>query len=153
MTGAEAGAAIDVRHLHKTYGATVAVGDVSFTVAKGEVFGLLGPNGAGKTTTVECVTGLRHADEGQVRILGLAPRARREVWDLIEPLRARGVTILLVTHNMEEAARLCDQVALVDRGRIVAAGTPQELARRVGAGKQVNFTPSVPFQHAVSTST
>ena len=50
---------IEVRDLHKEYGQTVAVDDVSFTVEAGEIFGILGPNGAGKTTTVECVAGLR----------------------------------------------------------------------------------------------
>jgi len=52
-------AVIEVRNLHKSYGTTVAVDDVSFTVEEGEIFGNLGPNGAGKTTTVECVEGLR----------------------------------------------------------------------------------------------
>ena len=70
--------AIEVSHLHKTYGETVAVDDVSFSVAEGQIFGLLGPNGAGKTTTVECAVGLRRADSGQVRILGLDPARDRE---------------------------------------------------------------------------
>ena len=50
-------AVIDVQNLHKAYGDTVAVNDVSFTVHEGEIFGILGPNGAGKTTTVECIEG------------------------------------------------------------------------------------------------
>ena len=199
-----AGPAIEVSHLHKIYGETVAVEDVSFSVAEGQIFGLLGPNGAGKTTTVECAVGLRRADSGQVRILGLDsardrerlrlavgvqlqssalpaklkvgelldlyqsfypepadvdelaetlgladkrddyyqslsggqkqrlsialaligqpkvavldemttgldPHARRDTWDLIGHVRDRGVTILLVTHYMEEAERLCDE--------------------------------------------
>ncbi len=234
------------RHLHKTYGETVAVEDVSFSVAEGQIFGLLGPNGAGKTTTVECAVGLRRADSGQVRILGLDPardrerlrfavgvqlqssalpaklkvgelldlyqsfypepadpaelaqrlgladkrddyyrslsggqkqrlsialaligqpkaavldemttgldpRARRDTWDLIEQVRDGGVTILLVTHYMEEAGRLCDRVALVDRGRVVAAGTPQELAQQADATKQVRFVPSKPFDDRLLT--
>ena len=65
---------IEVRNLHKEYGQTVAVDDVSFTVAEGEIFGILGPNGAGKTTTVECVEGLRAADRGTISLLGLDPR-------------------------------------------------------------------------------
>ena len=239
---------IEISHLHKAYGETVAVDDVSFSVAEGEIFGLLGPNGAGKTTTVECAVGLRTADSGQVRILGLDPdrdrdrerlrlavgvqlqssalpaklkvgelldlyqsfypdpadagelaetlglagkrddyyqslsggqkqrlsialaligqpkvavldemttgldpHARRDTWDLIEQVRDRGVTILLVTHFMEEADRLCDQVALVDRGRVVAAGTPEELAQHADASKQVHFVPSQPFDDRLLT--
>ena len=60
--GPGAEAAIEVSHLRKTYWPLVAVDDVSFSVAEGEVFGILGPNGAGKTTTVECVIGLRTPD-------------------------------------------------------------------------------------------
>ncbi len=70
-------AVIDVQNLHKTYGDTVAVDDVSFTVHEGEIFGILGPNGAGKTTTVECVEGLRAPDSGQISVLGLDPRRDR----------------------------------------------------------------------------
>src|SRR5579875_1049617 len=70
-------AVIDVEGLRKVYGSTLAVDDVSFQVAPGEIFGLLGPNGAGKTTTVECLQGLRHADGGQMRVLGLDPWAQR----------------------------------------------------------------------------
>ncbi len=65
--------AIDVAHLHKRYGAFVAVDDVSFTVRTGEVFGLVGSNGAGKTTTLECLLGLREPDAGTVRGLGMDP--------------------------------------------------------------------------------
>ena len=238
--------AIEVSHLHKTYGETVAVEDVSFSVAEGQIFGLLGPNGAGKTTTVECAVGLRRADSGQIRVLGLDPArdrerlrfavgvqlqssalpaklkvgelldlyqsfypepadpaeladrlgladkrddyyrslsggqkqrlsialaligqpkaavldemttgldpgARRDTWDLIEQVRDGGVTILLVTHYMEEAERLCDRVALVDRGRVVAAGTPQELAQQADVTKQVRFVPSKPFDDRLLT--
>src|SRR5437879_1771431 len=70
--------AVEVEHLHKSYGKTVAVDDVSFTVAEGEMFGILGPNGAGKTTTVECVEGLRVPDRGQISVLGLDPRRDRD---------------------------------------------------------------------------
>src|SRR5271165_5049418 len=76
-SAAEAGAAIEVSHLRKTYGATVAVDDVSFSVAEGEIFGILGPNGAGKTTTVECVIGLRTPDAGLIRVMGLDPHRDR----------------------------------------------------------------------------
>src|ERR1700740_2474615 len=68
---------IDVRKLHKRYGDTVAVDDISFTVEQGEIFGILGPNGAGKNTTVECVEGVREPDGGQISVLGLDPRRDR----------------------------------------------------------------------------
>ncbi|MEZ4572483.1 MAG: ABC transporter ATP-binding protein [Thermomicrobiales bacterium] len=71
-------AVITVENLHKTYGSTVAVEDVSFTVAEGEIFGILGPNGAGKTTTVECLQGLREANGGTMRIFDLDPTTETE---------------------------------------------------------------------------
>jgi ABC-2 type transport system ATP-binding protein len=64
---------IQVSGIRKTYGATVAVFDVSFEVSEGEIFGLIGPNGAGKTTTMECVEGVRRPDRGDIKILGLDP--------------------------------------------------------------------------------
>jgi len=66
---------VTVRGLRKRYGATVAVDDVSFDVAGGEIFGLLGPNGSGKTTTVECLQGLRRPDGGTLSVFGFDPRA------------------------------------------------------------------------------
>jgi ABC-2 type transport system ATP-binding protein len=68
---------IHVSSIRKTYGRTVAIEDVSFDVAAGEIFGLIGPNGAGKTTTMECVEGLRAPDRGEVQVLGLHPRRQR----------------------------------------------------------------------------
>ena len=65
---------IAVEHLHKAYGSTVAVDDVSFSVGAGEIFGILGRNGAGKTTTVECLLGLRVPDGGHLSVLGLNPQ-------------------------------------------------------------------------------
>ncbi len=72
---------------------------------------------------------------------GLDPSARRDTWALIERVRDRGVTIVLVTHSMEEAERLCDRVAVVDAGRVVALGTPDELVSAVQAGQVLRFTP------------
>jgi ABC-2 type transport system ATP-binding protein len=63
--------AIEVQHVRKRYGDKLALRDISFSVARGEIFGILGPNGAGKTTTVEILQGLRTADGGRVRVLGL----------------------------------------------------------------------------------
>jgi ABC-2 type transport system ATP-binding protein len=68
-----ADAVIAVTGIRRTYGAVVAVDDVSFEVRRGEIFGLLGPNGAGKTTTMECVEGLRPPDRGTISVLGLDP--------------------------------------------------------------------------------
>jgi ABC-2 type transport system ATP-binding protein len=73
---------IHVASVRKTYGATVAVDEVSFDVQPGEIFGLIGPNGAGKTTTMECVSGLRAPDRGHISVLGLDPR--RQVYALQE---------------------------------------------------------------------
>jgi ABC-2 type transport system ATP-binding protein len=243
---AATGPAVEIAHLRKTYGPLVAVDDVSFSVAEGEIFGILGPNGAGKTTTAECAIGLRSPDSGTIRLLGLDPhadraevheivgvqlqasalpaklrvgeildmyrsfyrqpadisellevlgltgkrtdyykslsggqrqrlsialaligrpkiavldemttgldpQARRDVWELIEGVRDRGVTILLVTHFMEEAERLCDRVALIDNGRIAALDTPASLAARASGGKSVRFLPSAPFDDRVLT--
>jgi ABC-2 type transport system ATP-binding protein len=64
---------IQVSGIRKTYGATVAVDEVSFDVNDGEIFGLIGPNGAGKTTTMECIEGLRTPDRGTIAVLGLNP--------------------------------------------------------------------------------
>lgn len=227
--------AIEVEHLVKRYGDHVAVRDVSFTVAPGEVFGILGPNGAGKTSTVECVQGLRRPDGGRVRVLGLDPQAdatalrrrigsqlqdaalpdrmrvwealdlfaslapggrdpgdlleewglvdrrdtafadlsggqrqrlfvalalvgrpevvfldeltqgldpaaRRVAWSLVRAVRDRGTTVVLVTHHMDEAQRLCDRLAVVAGGRVVAQGTAQELIARSGGGLTVRFS-------------
>jgi ABC-2 type transport system ATP-binding protein len=238
---------IDVQGLHKEYGATVAVDDVSFSVQEGEIFGILGPNGAGKTTTVECVEGLRVPDRGSVRVLGLDPRrdraeltqvlgvqlqdsqmperlkvaealdlyssfyrspadwralmeqlgladkattpfkklsggqqqrlsialalvgnprvavldelttgldpqARRDTWELIEGIRDRGVTIVLVSHFMEEAERLCDRVALIDSGRVAVIDSPAALAERAVSEQRIQFRPTASFDDALLTS-
>jgi ABC-2 type transport system ATP-binding protein len=225
---------IAVEHLRKAYGSTLAVDDVSFEVRPGEIFGIVGPNGAGKTTMVECVAGLRQADSGTVRVLGLDPRrqehalrerigvqlqqaalpddlkvwealdlfasfyrrpvawpalmeqwglaekrsttftklsggqkqrlfialalindpelvfldelttgldpqARHTTWDLVRAIRERGKTVVLVTHFMDEAEQLCDRIAIVDHGRIVALDTPAALIRQVQAESRVRF--------------
>ncbi|MEU3985038.1 ABC transporter ATP-binding protein [Streptomyces sp. NPDC026672] len=76
---------------------------------------------------------------------GLDPRARRDTWQLIEDVRADGVTVLLVTHFMEEAQRLCDRIAVIDRGRIAALDTPAGLIRRSAGSTVIGFTPSEPL--------
>jgi ABC-2 type transport system ATP-binding protein len=217
---------IQVSGIRKTYGATVAVDEVSFEVNDGEIFGLIGPNGAGKTTTMECIEGLRRPERGSISVLGLDPfrevyklqerigvqlqqaqlqkrikvweavdlwaslyrkkgiegerlleqlglaekrdawfmnlsggqkqrlfialalindpevvfldelttgldpQARRAIWDLVRGIRERGKTVFLTTHLMEEAERLCDRVAIIERGRIIDMDTPERLVAR-----------------------
>lgn len=228
-------AVIEVGHLRKTYGSVVAVDDISFDVAEGEIFGLLGPNGAGKTTTVECLQGLRRPNLGLIRVLGLDPQlearalrqrigsqlqesalpdrikvwealdlfasfvphglewqelmrqwglaekrnaffsslsggerqrlfvalalvnnpevvfldemtagldpaARRVAWDLIQAIRDRGTTVVLVTHFMDEAEHLCDRLAIVNRGKIAALDTPQGLITAYASQIRVIFS-------------
>jgi ABC-2 type transport system ATP-binding protein len=237
---------IEVEHLHKQYGDLVAVDDLSFTVAQGEIFGILGPNGAGKTTAVEIIEGLRTPDGGTVRVLGLDPQrdrtelrrrvgaqlqeselperlkvreamdlygsfydrpadsgrllddlglahkrdtrygklsggqkqrlsialalvgnpelaildelttgldpnARRDTWELIEQIRDRGVTVVLVTHLMEEAERLADRVALIDGGRLVAIDSPAGLVSRIDTTQRLRFRPSLPLDDGLLT--
>ena len=215
--------AIEVQDLRKAYGATRAVDGITFAVHGGEVFGMLGPNGAGKTTTTEIIEGLREADSGEVRVLGLDvrrqrqqvkrrigvqlqttalyprltvrevldlfatffpgekrstdtlievvnlgekqktlskdlsggqrqrlsvalalinkpevvfldepttgldPQARRNMWETVRQVRQTGATVFLTTHYMEEAETLCDRVAVVDAGKIIALNTPSAL--------------------------
>ena len=64
---------------------------------------------------------------------GLDPVSRRQIWEIVERLKERGRTVLLTTHYMEEAARLCDRVAIIDRGRILAEGAPAALVASLGA--------------------
>jgi ABC-2 type transport system ATP-binding protein len=80
---------------------------------------------------------------------GLDPQARRDTWHLIEAVRDRGVTVVLVTHFMEEAERLCDRIAVIDAGRVVAVDTPDGLVARVGAEQTIRFRPSVPLDLAL----
>ncbi|MFJ9631265.1 ABC transporter ATP-binding protein [Streptomyces sp. NPDC101175] len=76
---------------------------------------------------------------------GLDPRARRDTWQLIEDVRAGGVTVLLVTHFMEEAQRLCDRIAVIDQGKVAALDTPDGLIRRSAGSTVISFTPSAPL--------
>lgn len=234
-------AVIEVQKLNKRYADHAVLQDVTFTVERGEIFGLIGQNGAGKTTLVESIAGLRRADSGMIRVLGLDPQqnraalrkrlgiqlqasqlpdkikvwealdwfstfyadpedweailaalgleekrnetfeklsggqkqrlsialalvgrpdilildelttgldpeARRSIWQYIEHVRERGVTILLVSHFMEEAERLCDRLAVLQNGRIVALDTPTEIVAKAGGEQRVRFRPSVPLE-------
>jgi ABC-2 type transport system ATP-binding protein len=214
--------ALEVEGLRKRYGGLLAVDDISFEVAPGELFGILGPNGAGKTTSLEMIEGLRSPDAGRITILGLDavrrrrqvqerigvqlqaqalwpdltvsetlrlfaslyrrrlplatvlervaladkaralvkhlsggqkqrlavatalvndpdivfldepttgldPQARLSFWELIAGMREEGKAVILTTHYMEEAEALCQRVAIMDHGRIIALGSPREL--------------------------
>ena len=70
---------------------------------------------------------------------GLDPQSRRQLWDLIQSYRAGGRTIVLTTHYMDEAERLCDRIAIVDHGRVIALGTPRSLIASLGAEHVVEF--------------
>jgi ABC-2 type transport system ATP-binding protein len=70
---------------------------------------------------------------------GLDPQSRRSLWEVIRNLRSRGRTILLTTHYMDEAERLCDRVAVVDAGRVIALGSPAELVARLGGDHVIEF--------------
>ena len=70
---------------------------------------------------------------------GLDPQARRQLWDLIDTFRRAGKTILLTTHYMDEAERLCDDLAIMDRGQVIAQGTPRGLIASVGDGQSATL--------------
>ncbi|WP_380283421.1 ABC transporter ATP-binding protein [Kitasatospora purpeofusca] len=82
----------------------------------------------------------------------LDPRARRETWELIEKVRAQGVTVLLVTHFMEEAERLCDRIAVIKEGRLAALDTPAGLISAADAEQRLRFVPSAPLDDSLLTA-
>ncbi len=82
---------------------------------------------------------------------GLDPQARRETWQVIESIRERGVTVLLVTHFMEEAERLADRVAIIDSGRMVVIDTPAGIISRIDAEQTLRFRPSAPIEDGLLT--
>ena len=231
---------IEVERLEKHYGSFVAVDDVSFTAAPGEIFGLLGPNGAGKSTTIGCISGLLEPTAGRVRVLGkdvvverraareqlgvvpqemalyedlsaienlrfwgaayglrgstlttrvrdvlattgladrakepveqysggmkrrinfgcaivhrpkvvlldeptvgVDPQSRVRLFEMVKTLVADGTTVLYTTHYMEEAEQLCDRLAIIDRGKLIANGTLEELRGQVGERDLLQLT-------------
>jgi ABC-2 type transport system ATP-binding protein len=242
-------AIIEVRDLRATYGAFLAVRDISFTVHQGEIFGLLGPNGAGKTTTLSCLEGLKKPASGHIRLAGLDivtkarqakellgiqlqstallpsltcfelirlyaalyqvylsrgeilkllerfdlsdkadrragqlsggqqqrlalaialanrpqivildepttgldPQNRHAVWDMIATIRAEGYTVLLTTHYMEEAEVLCDRLAIIDHGEIIAEGSPHELiVRTLGTTSVITVEAELPLDRVAA---
>src|SRR5207237_22889 len=149
-------AAIATEQLVKRYGEIEAVRGIDLAVMPGEVFGFLGPNGAGKATTISILCTLLRPTAGQAAgagvdaaprpdsapspdglfrdepTRGLDPQTRSHIWDYLQDLRRReGITIFMTTHYMDEA-EFCDRIAIIDMGRIVALGTPDELKARVG---------------------
>ena len=117
-----------------------------------EVLGAGGARGEGgrlrahvvRRTEATAVARLRLVGDPELLFLdepttGLDPQSRRQTWEIVEGLKARGRTVLLTTHYMEEAARLCDRVAIVDHGRIIARGTPPELSARWAPSTSIEF--------------
>jgi ABC-2 type transport system ATP-binding protein len=78
---------------------------------------------------------------------GLDPQARLKVWEIVEQFRSQGGSIVLTTHYMEEAARLCDRLAIMDHGRIIAQGTPRDLIHSLGADQIIEFTVKGELDH------
>ena len=235
--------AIRVEGLVKRFGPFTAVGGISFSVKRGEIFGILGPNGAGKTTTLEIIEGLQQPTRGRVTVLGLDilhhptriksrigvqlqssayfdyltlreilallgtfypkqlppdallewvglldkassrvgqlsggqaqrftlaaslindpelvildepttgldPQSRRNLWALIREIRQRNVTVVLITHYMEEAAALCERLAIMDRGQLVAIDTPLKLIDQLEATYTVKLVVAQPLTEA-----
>ena len=75
---------------------------------------------------------------------GLDPQSRRQLWDVIRDFKARGRTVLLTTHYMDEAERLADRVAVIDQGKVIALGTPHDLILQVGGEHVIDFTVAEP---------
>jgi ABC-2 type transport system ATP-binding protein len=76
---------------------------------------------------------------------GLDPQSRLQLWEVVARFRAKGGTVMLTTHNMEEAERLCDRVAIVDHGHLIALGTPQELIAKLEARNIIEFSSDPPL--------
>jgi ABC-2 type transport system ATP-binding protein len=79
---------------------------------------------------------------------GLDPQSRRQIWEIVSNLKAEGRTVVLTTHYMDEAERLCDRVAIIDRGKLIALGTPRELIQQHVGQEIVEFATRQPLQMA-----
>jgi ABC-2 type transport system ATP-binding protein len=79
---------------------------------------------------------------------GLDPQARLKVWEIVLAFKAKGGTLLLTTHYMEEAARLCDRIAILDHGKVIARGTPKELIESLGAPQVIEVVTVPPLDDA-----
>jgi ABC-2 type transport system ATP-binding protein len=82
---------------------------------------------------------------------GLDPQTRRDTWRLIEGMRDKGLTVVLVSHFMEEAERLCDRIALIDKGKVVAIDSPSGLVSRVDSSRRVRFELAKPMDTSLLT--
>jgi ABC-2 type transport system ATP-binding protein len=140
------GPVIEVNNLRKRYGSHVAVADVSFQVHQGEIFGLLGRNGAGKTTTVECLQGLRRADGGRVRVLGLDPQRhtqqlRRRIGCQLQeaalPDRLRVWEALDLFASLTSVET--DWQVLMDQWGLADSGRPHSPACRAGSASACSW--------------
>ena len=228
------GELLSIRDLAKSYGENQAVRGISFSIARGEIFGLLGPNGAGKSTTISMLAGLLEPSSGQILVdgvdirsqmnavkariglvpqelalyptlsawdnlaffgqiyglkgkvlrervaevlelvqladrarepiknysggmkrrvnmaagllhqpeilfldeptVGVDPQSRNAIFESVQALNQSGLTVIYTTHYMEEAQRLCQRVAIIDHGQIIALDTPANLIRSMGDG-------------------
>ena len=237
---------LTVNELSKNYGDFVAVDRISFSAAKGQMFGLLGPNGAGKSTTINCIAGLLQPTSGHATVaghdvvtdskaargklgvvpqelalyedlpaidnlrywgkayglggkaledrvlgvletiglgdrardlpkefsggmkrrlnfgcgvvhkppvllldeptVGVDPQSRARLFDLVEAERDAGACILYTTHYMEEAERLCDSLAIIDHGKLIAQGSVAELRAKLGARDVLQLTGNFPVE-------
>jgi ABC-2 type transport system ATP-binding protein len=81
---------------------------------------------------------------------GLDPQSRRQMWDVVNAFRSSNRTVMLTTHYMDEAERLCDRVAVIDQGKVIALGTPRELIAQVGGEHVITFSVSANAQPALS---
>jgi ABC-2 type transport system ATP-binding protein len=81
---------------------------------------------------------------------GLDPQSRRQIWEIVADFRRRGGTVLLTTHYMEEAHKLCDRLAIIDRGRVIASGTPSQLIASLGAEHVLEFRAEGSFDALVA---
>jgi ABC-2 type transport system ATP-binding protein len=237
---------LTVTELAKNYGDFIAVDRISFSAAKGQVFGLLGPNGAGKSTTINCIAGLLKPTSGHATVaghdvvtdgkaargklgvvpqelalyddlpaienlrywgkayglggkaledrvlevletiglgdrakdlprefsggmrrrlnfgcgvvhkppvllldeptVGVDPQSRARLFDLVEAERDAGACVLYTTHYMEEAERLCDSLAIIDHGKLIAQGSVAELRAKLGARDVLQLTGNFPVE-------
>ncbi len=83
---------------------------------------------------------------------GLDPQSRRQLWEIVRDFKGRGGTVLLTTHYMDEAERLCDRVAVVDGGRVIALGSPAELIATLGGEHVVEFALEAPGDDAIDSA-